>query len=255
MDHQAASNGNLQREIRDLHLRMEQVLHTAQKRRKVMGVVLLVITLLILFYFWFIYTQIATIDANLIVNVAEGRIQQMIDDGGDDLTQMLLDNRDEWFDMAEEKAMAAPALIATRLRLSVQSKLNDAAPDLERQMIDGLSEVIDSLYVKAAEGGNGEMTQAQFQRFLEDVSNEMSRSLDNMISQAHARYREGADPVLEGLAALADGEGLTTREMHYREMITDLLAVLEKFQMEARQRQLDSGEDSMTATSTSDAKL
>jgi len=245
MNNQSTSNGDLQQEIRDLHKRMEQVLQTAEKRRKTMGIVLVVITLLITFYFWFIYTQIATIDANLVASVAEKQIQQSIDEGGDKLTQLLLDNRDEWLDIAEEKAMAAPSLVVTRLRLAVQSKLSEAAPDLEKEMIDGLNDLIDTLYAKSTEDGESGMTEAQFERFLEDVSNEMGRSLDNMITQAHARYREGADPVLEGLAALAEGEGLTKRQMYYREIITDLLALLEKYQMEARQREFDSGEAPM----------
>jgi hypothetical protein len=243
MNNQATPNGDLQQELRDLHKRMEQVLQTAEKRRKTMGVVLLIVTLLITFYFWFIYRQIATIDANFVADVAEGQIQQSIEDGGSRLTELLLDNRDEWFDMAEQKALAAPSLVARRLRIEVQAKLSEAAPQLEKEMIDGLSDLIDTLYARAAEGGNGPMSEAQFESFLEDLSTEMSRSLDNMISQAHARYREGADPILEGLAHLAEGQELTKREQHYREIITDLLAVLEKYQMEARDRQLETGED------------
>lgn len=214
-----------------LRMDLEAALASATRRTTTMRVVLIIIILAMIGYFTFIYKQLATVDAELVAGYAEAKINERLEDGAAQLTANIKNRAPELIAELEERAMSAPQLLSRQLRQLLLVKIDEAAPQLEQDVVEGLTAVIDQVAIHG-DHASGPVDEEQFTAFQIQVADEYFKQISELIKQAHQTYVDGSAPIWGYLERLATAEDLSARERHHRDLVVSTLSVLEKYSSE-----------------------
>lgn len=213
---------------------------TATKRRVVSLIVLLIIIIAMIIYLSIIFGMLKrdlTLDS--LAMIAETKLDAIIDDQSQKLIADAKAYAPEAAEMLKERAMSAPAQLAQELRTRAKDELSKQIAVVEPQIIDALKELIDRAYNEAGAADGKPMTQEQFDDFLRTVAQLTVDETLAAINEARKLYLTGGDlgvgasNILDYLNLLAsEPTKLDTRGQHHRKIVTQTLAVLEKYQQE-----------------------
>jgi len=219
---------SLESRINDLRRDVDELLASTTRRTSTMRIILIIICVAMIGYMSFIYSHLATVDANLVASLAEMKIQEQIEDGGKRLAKDLNARAPALFDQLEERVIALPDMLAENGRNKLNEHLDNAIPGIEEDMTAKMFDLIDRLADKAYETNKDEMTEGDFQQLMDAVADEFVRDTLAMMDSFHAKYQEGADPLISYIDELASGKDLGNREKHHRDILLAALAILEK---------------------------
>ena len=214
---------------------------SATKRRVVSLVVLLIIIIVMIIYLSVILGKLKKeLTLDTLATIAETKLDAVIDNQSQKLIADAKAYAPEAAAMLKERALGAPAQLAQELRIRAKDGLSEQITEVEPQIIDALKELINKAYIQAGSADGEPMTQEQFDNFLRTVAQLTVNETVRAIYDARKLYLDGGDmgvgatKLLDYFDFLAsDPTQLDTRQQHHRKIVTQTLAVLEKYQKEA----------------------
>ena len=213
---------------------------TATKRRVISLVVLLVLIIFMIIYLSVIFSKLKSeLTLDSLAYIAEAKLDAVIEDQSQKFIADAKAYAPEAAAMMKERALSAPAQLAQELRARAKEGLSEQVAIVEPQIVDALKELIDKAYIKAGGDDGTPMTQEEFDNFLRTVAQLTVSETMRAIYQARDLYLTGGDlgvgasKIIDHMDMLAsDPTKLDTRGKHHRKIVTQTLAVLEKYQMD-----------------------
>jgi len=218
----------LQVRLATLQDELKQGLERAKRRarRNVMFTVALL--LLVAGYWFYIYGQIAKINADFVAEWAYHRTVQVMSESRPAITQELKAKAPEVFDHLEALALQTPGIISNKIRdvglEKTQAVLDHSEPVITKVVTDA---VVQAKASTTAAGFDGK-DPAQMDKMIDTLVAKLHTGVRDGIDKLYVDYDAKADEVVSYIDRLAAGKDLNQREQHLRQVIISFLAIDKK---------------------------
>ena len=210
---------------------LREAVASARKRRSVVTLAMVAFCLILAAYLGFAYYQIADVDADTVVALAETQVEPYLNQPAAQWADQLKERAPAVIDQAAEAALASPEAFSTQVVAYVEKRVQSDMPDLEKQF----QEVMDRLIDKAdetirAEYPDGKIPDGEAEEFLTRVAEQFGSSLSGQIDKIYDHYAQLSGQMIDQLDELAKNEGLTETQRLHRQLLESFLAMLQRVQ-------------------------
>ena len=218
--------------LQALRRELDEAVQTAAKRRRLLTLIMACLAVLMAGYLTFAYMEIAKVDADTVVVLAEQQAAPILDRSAAVWAEDLKAQAPAVIDQAGEAALTIPAALSTQLEQLIDRKIEEEMPKLEMQFKELVAALLVEIDRHAQEGmSDGELSDEEAKALLTLVADQFAESTNREIDKVYMRYVDISSEMLAYLELLATGGDLLTEEQQlHRDILLSFLALMEKVQ-------------------------
>jgi hypothetical protein len=214
--------------------RLRDAVASARKRKTFASVAMVILCLVLAGYLGFAYYQIAQVDADTVIALAETQADPLLNQPASQWASELESRAPAVIDEAGEAALGAPEAFADRVLTYVEGRAEAELPELEKEF----NQMLETLLARAdeairAEYPDGKIPLDQAEPVLTQVAQQFGDSLQTELDRVYDRYADVSAQLIDQLDALSQTDGLTETQRLHKQLLESFLTLLQRVQARA----------------------
>ncbi|MDH3583911.1 MAG: hypothetical protein OER86_06825 [Phycisphaerae bacterium] len=220
-----ASLESLGSRIEELEAQIKMTLERSQKRARVVTTLVVILGIVLAGYLGFAYSQLSTIDSQVVVDGARQQVKGMLRDSEGDLVKAVNARAPELMAQAEKAALAVPAQARVWFRDYFNEQLAAGISDHETKLVPIMQAELQKLAQRHKDLSSAEKTKAA----IDDIGNTYRKRSIEAVDEVYGGYSKKIGEVAIYLDELGEGEGLDDRQKIQRQLFQTFFAMIAKW--------------------------
>ena len=157
----------------------------------------------------------------------ESYTRQQIDSSRPLLTRQLIAYAPQATSQLETLLRQAPVQMTNQLRLSINTIIAEALPDLEAELYAHIKEALDQAHESLPKAEDGKVDEVVFRKAMDDIAGVYGSEVQKMVDKIHALYLDRSKEVLASLDHLAKGNALDVSQQHLHNALVSFMQLME----------------------------
>ena len=224
------STANTATDMASAQAKLRDTVDAAGKRKTIALIAMTVFCLVLAGYLGFAYWQIAKVDAQTVVALAESQADPYLNQSAASWAQQLEDQAPTVIDQAAEAALAMPSAFTDRVVSYAETKVDEELPALKEKFNESLSQLLSEIdQVIREDYPDGKIPDAEAEEVLTRVADQFGTSLQDELDKVYDRYAEVSAEMITALDDLTKENPTKKQELH-RELLESFLALIQRVQ-------------------------